>query len=69
MDVVILSCARTTDVGFLSDERRVNVALTRARHALYIVGRAQTLKRNDTWCALLANAHLRGRIFSVDSPT
>ena len=68
MDDVILSCARTTGVGFLRDERRVNVALTRARRALYIVGRAQTLKKNDTWCALLENAHMRGRIFTVDSP-
>lgn len=38
-DVVIFSCVRSgSNVGFLGSIRRCNVALTRARVALYIVG-------------------------------
>jgi len=39
-DIIIFSCTRSgRQVGFLSDTRRCNVALTRARLGLYIVGR------------------------------
>jgi hypothetical protein len=42
-DVVIVSCVRTgRDTGFVADERRMNVALTRARHLLAIIGSRET---------------------------
>lgn len=38
-DIIILSCVRAgQQLGFLEDERRVNVALTRAREALHVFG-------------------------------
>lgn len=40
---------RLTHVGFLSDVRRMNVALTRARHNLWIVGNANHLRGNPEW--------------------
>lgn len=46
-DIVIISCVRaskTGAIGFLQDERRMNVAITRARGALWICGREQTLR-------------------------
>ena len=41
-----MSCVRANDegtIGFLSDARRMNVALTRAKFGLYIVACAGTL--------------------------
>ena len=37
--VVLLSTVRTDGGGFWSDPRRVNVAVTRAKHQLVVVGR------------------------------
>ena len=34
-------------------ENRVNVALSRAKHGLYIMGNASNLRKNSTWCTIL----------------
>lgn len=71
-DVIILSCVRAKNdrgsIGFVGDRQRMNVALTRARHALYIFGDMKTLKRgSDDWMALTDDAKKRGCIFAVES--
>ena len=65
-DVVIFSCVRTNRLGFLKDERRLNVAITRAKKSLLIVGSAELLrKENNAWSALLEDAERRGRLHKV----
>jgi senataxin len=57
LDVVILSCvrasARSAGVGFVSDVRRTNVAITRAKRALWVLGSAATLRSSSLWRALI----------------
>ncbi|ORX42804.1 P-loop containing nucleoside triphosphate hydrolase protein [Piromyces finnis] len=50
-DIVLLSCVRsgTKSVGFLSDKRRLNVAITRARYSLIIFGDSETLCKDKYW--------------------
>ena len=48
-DVIIISLVRANDdgqIGFLSDLRRMNVAITRARMKLIILGNAATMTKH-----------------------
>lgn len=48
-DIVVISLVRDNDegqIGFLRDLRRMNVAITRARMKLIIMGNAETMKRH-----------------------
>lgn len=65
-DIIILSCVRGQpndtkgSIGFLSDPRRMNVALTRPRSSMFILGNASALEKNKLWGALIADARSRG---------
>ena len=65
-DIVIFSTVRASahTIGFLSDVRRMNVALTRARLAMYVVCTISSLVNNDAWKSMLGDAAQRGLVFT-----
>lgn len=57
-DVIYLSLVRSNNqkqIGFLQDERRLNVALTRAKKKLIVIGDSATLGNNVLYSALMAH--------------
>ncbi|XP_027346720.1 uncharacterized protein LOC113858327 [Abrus precatorius] len=69
-DVVILSTVRTnnrTSLNFISSLQRTNVALTRARHCLWILGNERTLTQTENvWKAVVLNAKNRNCFFNAN---
>ncbi|ODV85571.1 hypothetical protein CANARDRAFT_7677 [[Candida] arabinofermentans NRRL YB-2248] len=62
-DYIVLSCVRANDqqvIGFLSDPRRLNVALTRAKYGLFVLGNPKALSRNALWNRLLVHFREKG---------
>lgn len=49
----------------LVDSRRMNVALTRARSSLFILGDSKKLRSNNYWCNLVDDAQSRGLLSEV----
>jgi len=71
-DVVIVSAVRTgvgRSIGFVADERRANVALTRARASLLVIGHASALAAGDAaWAGLIEAARVGGGLFRPTRP-
>jgi len=68
-DFILVSCVRASDsqgIGFLSDPRRLNVALTRARLGLILLGNPRVLSKNPLWAALLL--HFKENDTLVEGP-
>lgn len=66
--VVVVSFVRSNpdgELGFLVDDRRLTVALTRARERLILVGDSGTLARHPRYERLLAHLADRGALRSV----
>lgn len=57
-DIIIFSCVRSSGkgIGFLDDVRRMNVALTRAKSSLWVLGNSQTLQQDDIWASFVKSA-------------
>ena len=70
-DVIILSMVRDNDegqIGFLRDLRRMNVAMTRARMKLIVLGNAATLSRHPFYAALLDHFQQHGDFLVLPPP-
>jgi predicted DNA helicase len=55
-EIIIISTVRSNEdgnIGFLRDLRRLNVAITRAKRKLIIIGNVNTLKTNPTYERLI----------------
>lgn len=58
-NIVIFSAVRASEnkgIGFLSDVRRMNVALTRAKYFLFVIARVQSIVKNPYWNELVEHA-------------
>ncbi|UJR28955.1 hypothetical protein I4U23_010172 [Adineta vaga] len=76
-DVILLSCVRATQVvnaattatgiGFVANRQRLNVSLTRAKYAMYILGHMDSLNISEDWQKLYANAVERKTILQLKS--
>jgi len=67
-DAVLISLVRSNErgvVGFLSDYRRLNVAVTRARKHVMLVGDAATISGDDTLGSLYDYACEHGKVVFV----
>ncbi|CAL5189953.1 unnamed protein product [Lathyrus oleraceus] len=69
-DIIIISTVRSNlsgKVGFLSNRQRANVAITRARHCLWIIGNASTLvNSNSVWRKVVGDAKERKCFHNAD---
>ena len=67
-EVVLISMVRSNtegEIGFLSDRRRMNVAMTRARRKLFVVGDSATLGGDEFFLRLLEYLESIGAYHSV----
>ena len=55
-DIVFVSMVRTKPGSFIHEYNRINVALTRAKHGLVVIGNEKNLRRDEKWNKLL-DAH------------
>ena len=68
-EVIIFSCVRASTskgVGFLSDIRRMNVGITRAKSSLWVLGNSQSLMKGEFWSKLIEDARNRDRFTNGD---
>ena len=67
-DVILISLVRANEagkIGFLSDLRRMNVAITRARMKLIILGDASTLSRHAFYRKLYQYVEEKGKVIRL----
>lgn len=75
-DIIIFNCVRSNfsstlqgSIGFLADERRLNVAITRPRHFLFIVGNSETLKKSPVWSNMIKCCQNTAQLIEISAET
>ncbi|KAI5180654.1 regulator of nonsense transcripts 1 [Nematocida sp. AWRm80] len=64
---ILLSAVRTIKLGFLTDIRRLNVAITRAKSTLVILGNRSLLQTHPIWNALIEYTESINSFYSLDN--
>ena len=65
---MLYSCVRgggSKGIGFLSDVQRMNVALTRSKHFLFVICRCKSISVNHYWRNLVGYARSKNAIIKV----
>ncbi|KAG9258671.1 putative SEN1 protein [Emericellopsis atlantica] len=68
-EIIIFSCVRassTGGIGFMTDIRRMNVGLTRAKSSLWILGDSRALVQGEFWKKLIEDSRARDRYTDGD---
>jgi len=72
--MVIFNCVRSNNfqgsnltqrLGFLTDLRRLNVAITRPKHFLFLIGNSKTLSLSEVWRAMIESCKLNDGYFLI----
>jgi predicted DNA helicase len=67
-DIIIISLVRSNsdgDIGFLKDTRRMNVAMTRARRKLVVIGDSATISNHAFYRDFIEYAETKGKYISA----
>jgi regulator of nonsense transcripts 1 len=68
-EVIVFSTVRANperQLGFTADARRLNVAITRARRGLVVVGHRATLRSDPNWSAWLQWVDAAGGVLPLE---
>lgn len=73
-EIIVFNCVRSNPIksivgslGFLTDLRRLNVAITRPKHFLFIVGNSKTLTKCEIFREMIKEYQASpGGYFAVD---
>lgn len=52
-EIIVLSTVRTTESPFMDNQPRINVALTRAKRHLIVLGNKSLFSMNELWSKVL----------------
>ncbi|KAI5189399.1 regulator of nonsense transcripts 1 [Nematocida minor] len=65
-DCIILSTVRTGRIGFLNDYRRMNVAITRAKKTIIVLGHPDLLSKDPIWSSFLSYIKEHNCIYQLE---
>jgi hypothetical protein len=69
-DIIIFTTVRSNcykKIGFVKDWRRLNVAITRSKYSMIVVGDVETMSSNPDWDSYLNHVKGYGRTYSLDT--
>lgn len=69
-DIIILSLVRSNDeseIGFLNDKKRLNVAITRCKKGMIVIGDSQNFKKNRFFCDFFKFLEIYGEVLDPET--